>query len=623
MAAENAPQPPRNRGGADVVPAALAALVAVVALAAAPTAAVLHDQLRDWQAVFGYLSSGQLPRQGAVISGVGANGPLYYLLLMAGQILSDGETGLALFVTAAAVLGTALWAWTASSGEERRLRLWMGVAVASHPLVMEWVRMGSDFSYLPVLLPAAALFWRAVERRSGRPLPWLAWGVVCGAALQLHVTTVPLLLIASWALWRLPRWWCAPLLTLVGTALTFATRLSGLEWTGRGLTWWSLPETAMRLLGALVAAAEVPAEAIGLGGVAGVWTTIALFAMAVTAWRLGDAVARLLSLAALGSLAFVAFDSGSHYNHLMHLDMVLVAGLAAGARVLASRSSGRIVLIILVSWQVAVSLGAALEAQRTGLVRRYTAFPLAWPGVREESVTAAFRDRLAASLRAEGLSTPWERHHRVVGDTLPLADSGWVFLGDPSGPPPFGSEPPRSAGFLLSREPCASRNGHALPGHCLISDGSSPDAYRAYLGGTAIGDGGRSPLVTLAQARHAWIRERRAFPETMPPLIIDWVGNYPKALTAASGERIRGVTLRQFRFPDAVRVLATVRLAGAGEIHEAPPVHGYLLQERRYRFPQPATSLTIVVEGAGDRGAFDLEVDLDRSGDTSSRPASP
>lgn len=591
----------------------LALAVVLMALIGAPTAAVFYDQVRDWQAVHALLATGRLPAEGAAISGVGANGPLYYFILMAGQVFAGTEVGMARFVTILAVLGVAAWVLIVRSGEERRLRAWLGIAIASHPLVLEWARMGLDFSYLPALLPFGALVFQIVEARSQRAYPWVLWGLVCGAALQLHVTTIPLLLAASWALWRAPRWRWAPVLVLLSTVLTYATTIPYYEAGATSLSWWRLPSTAAQLSHALVTAAAVPAAALGIEGLMGAWTTLALFVVALVAGRRGDSGSRFLFAATLASLVFVSFDPQSHYNHLMHLDMVLVLGLAAGARHLARSQAGKVLLAVIIGFQCSVSIAAIRESAQTGLVRRYTAFPLEWPGIVEVTATAKLRDDLAAQLRKEGLAMPWQRLHLLSGDTLPFAEHGWVFYLDPPATPTFNQAPPLSAGFELRQGVCDLGKGHELPGHCLVQMDTVPTATKLLLTDARDREADLASRRSLAAARHAWARERRAFPEAMAPLIIDRVDHFPKWIEPADpAQRIRRVKLRQFRFPDARSRLGDVGIAAPKGMSEEGTIHGYLLVERRVRFPVPVTQFVLDIADGTNWGAFDLEVELDR-----------
>jgi hypothetical protein len=586
-----------------------------MALIGAPVAAVLYDQIRDWQAAFALLAAGTLPTQGATISGVGANGPLYYLLLMAGQVLAVTEVGMARFVTVLALLGAFVWVLTARTGEDRRIRAWIGIAIASHPLALEWVRLGADFSYLPVLLPLGALVYHAVEQRPQQPRRWLLWGLVCGAALQLHVTTAPLLLAASWTLWRTPRRPWAPVLVVIGAALTYAWTIPSFEAGATSLSWWQLPTTAAKLGYALVAAAAVPAGALGIAGLAGAWTTLALLAVALGAWRRADAGSRFLGAVAVASLAFVSFDPQSHYNHLMHLDMVLVFGLAAGARRLTRGPAGKALITLIVLFQCAVSIAAIREAGQTGLVRRYTAFPLEWPAVTEIAATAELRDQLVAQLRAEGLTTPWQRLHLLSGDTLPFVEHGWVFYRDPSPVPSFRDDPPAAPAFVLRRGTCGPSAGYDLPGHCLARMDRSPAAMRVVLADAQ--EAAPDPLSrrTLADARHAWARERRAFPDAMAPLIIDWADNFPKQIEPIDpSQRISLVKVRQFRFPDARAELGDVGIVAAARVGAEATTHGYLLVERRLKFSEPVTRIVLDVTDGADRGAFDLDIELTTAG---------
>jgi hypothetical protein len=596
------------------IPVALLALALVLLIGGAPTAFVWFDQLHHWALAREWIEGGtRLPLRGATVSGVGQNGPLYHLFLGFGLLLTEGEVGMAVFTTVAAAMGVTAAAWAAW----RRWGvgvLWVFAVVVSHPVLSEWIRVGEDFSYLPALLPLLLLGWVKVERAPTDAVGWGLWGVLCGAALQLHVTTGPALLLASIWLWQPRRAPWAPVLTLLGAAMTYVTVWLDPQLTGVRMTWANLPQTAAVLVEAMWQATKVRAENFWFPPLAAAWPTLALFGAAAASLVVGGKGARRFFVMAVASLAFVSFDESAHYHHLMHLDIVLVSVLAAGALTLATSRMGRALLLAGIAWQLGVSGSNVVAANSDGIVIQYASYPLRWPGVREEAATAALRDALRHELGSAGLHTRAERMLAIRGDTLVFLEHAWTFLEDALVEPPITAFP-RGAVFELRRRRCGVSEGRSLPGHCLIripQDDAPPDDTE---GAVRL-----DSQTNLWQPLNAWpLRAAHAvgagvFPRHMAPLVVQPAAAFPVRIAPdATGRRMTALTLRQYRIPQTTSL--DVQIAGPESSTRLLPHderHGHLLRERHWVFAGAVTSVEMFVAGPAGVVAFDLEIELDR-----------
>lgn len=591
--------------GFGVASLALAAALLTL-LMGAPTAFVWFDQLHHWDLVRSWIEGGAGPSlRGATVSGIGRNGPLYHWLLAVGLSIVDSEVGMAWFTTALAACGITAAALLAGRRWGRQA-IWVFAVVVSHPVLVEWIRVGEDFSYLPALLPLLILGWLRIERAPAGPVGWLLWGILCGAALQLHVTTAPALAIASLWLWRprLAPW--APLLTVVGVTLTYVTIILDPRWTAIPMTWADIPGTAAALLEAVWRATVLRAEQTGAPSWLGAWPTGVLLLAAALSPLAGRRGARRMLAMAAAALLFVSFDESAHYHHLMHLDVVLASLLAAGALTLARGGVGRGVLLVAVAWQVFVSGTNILAASRTGILEQYSSYPLRWPGVREEAATAALRDALRRELAASGLRTPADREMAVLGDTLVFSEHAWSFLGDPLADS-LQSPALENRRFALRRGPCGNREGRPLPGHCFLT----------------LPDGGRAadPVVLTSVVRPFGPVDAQAlrgahavgagvFPRQMAPLVVLPAPMFPLHVESTPGRDIRAVTIRQFRIPQTdTQEMDLLQGPPGRPIPPTTVAHGHLLYERVWTFPSGVTSVRLALEDRRGVAAFHLEVE--------------
>lgn len=583
-----------------VVPAILLAAGLLLLVAGAPTAFVWFDQLRHWGQALEQIRNGVwLPPRGASVTGVGANGPLYHLILMGGLRFLSSETAMAFYSAASAAVGLTATAVLAARRWGLSLAVWPLAAVVCHPILMEWMRVGLDHSFLPLWSPLALAAWLFVERRPGSPGAWLLWGVACGAGLQLHFTVGPALALASLALWQ-PRdapW--APLATLAGTALTYVTLMAGPAPQSPGLTWFEAPQTAWRLTRAALTATSL--RAAGVGWASPWWTTAGGFftAAAVLGALLGRArraVRRSLAVAA-ASLLLVSFDERSHYHHLMHLDVFMMAMTVAGAITLAAAPAGRVVLAGVLTSQLALGVRMVDDALAAGVVELPSSYPVAWPDERELAATAIQRDRLAVTLNALALDHPLLRQDLVFGDVLPYFEHGWMFLVDHRAPATGGAA---DAGYWrLERGPCPDATGRQAGALCMAPAAARPEAVRPDL------DGGFVPRTAV---RGSLWRQGVAFPPEMAQLEVVRRIAFPLRLESGEGPGFAGLTLRVFRFPLAMELIGNPPLWPAALPDPDHKRSGYTLREYTWTFSLPVSEIELHSVSGADILAFSAEL---------------
>jgi hypothetical protein len=588
------------RGGA-LLPAALFAASLALLVAGAPTAFVWFDQLRHWGQSFEQIRGGiWIPPRGASVTGVGANGPLYHLILMAGLRVLASETAMAVYSAGTAAMGLAAAARLAARRWGAATALWPLAVVASHPILAEWMRVGLDHSFLPLWLPFGLAAWLLVERRRASVWAWIVWGLACGAGLQLHFTIGPALALASLFVWRPRQAPWAPFATLAGAALTYATMFGGAAVQSPGLTWHEAPVTAVRLIRAALSAPAL--RAAGVGWDSAWWSApVAILGVAALVGALIGPRRRVLrwGLAVVAaSLLLVSFDEASHYHHLMHLDIFLITLTAAGATVLAAFRPGRTLLTLLVFVHLLLGVQMVADARQRGIVELPSSYPLAWPDTRELAATAAQRDALATALAEVGLDHPVLRTEAVFGDVLPFFEHGWMFLRDHRSPPSDGAA--QQAAWQLSPPPC--RPGDRPAGTlCLRS---------AQAGPLRVASSKDSDYIAQTALKGQMWRQGLSFPPEMAQLDLVRSRNLPLRAVAPETQAFSRLVLRTFRFPLAIDLVGRhpVQPAGLG-----PPDRtrdGYVVREDVWLFADPLTSVEVQATGGALLVAFSLEFDL-------------
>lgn len=590
-----------ERGGA-AAPAVLFGVALLLLIVGAPTAFVWFDQLRHWGQALEQIRNGVwIPPRGASVTGVGANGPMYHLILMSGLRLLSSETAMAFFSACSAALGLATAARLAARRWGAAAVLWPLAAVASHPILLEWMRVGLDHSFLPLWLPLGLACWLWVERRPSSVGRWILWGVACGAGLQLHFTIGPALALASLPLWKPRQVPWAPLATIAGALLTYAPMLGGPAVQSPGLTWFDAPSTAGRLIQAAVAAPAARAAGVGLGSV---WwllpgTVIGLAAVggaAVGAAR--PAVRRGLAVAA-ASLLLVSFDEASHYHHLMHLDAFLIAMTTTGALALAADRRGRAVLAVLVAAHLALGARMVADAQGRGIVELPSSYPLAWPDAREIAATAWQRDALAKALAELDLDHPVLRQVAVSGDVLPFFEHGWMFLADQREPASSGQR--IAEAWRLTAGACVD-GGRRVGGFCLREAAVPP------LSAVVTEESG---FLVRTALRGELSRQGLSFPPEMAQLELVRAGRFPLRVSAPEGRRFSRLTLRFFRFPVALERVGAVPILPDGLGEPALTRDGYVVREEVWHVADPVTEVVLRASGLFPLVAYYAELELD------------
>ncbi len=588
------------RGGA-LLPAVLLVAALALLVAGAPTAFVWFDQLRHWGQSLEQIRGGiWIPPRGASVTGVGANGPLYHLILMAGLRVLASETAMAVYSAGTAAVGLAVAARLAARRWGAATALWPLAAVASHPILAEWMRVGLDHSFLPLWLPFGLAAWLLVERRPGSVWAWIVWGLACGAGLQLHFTIGPALALASLLVWRPRQASWAPIATLAGAALTYATMLGGAAVQSPGLAWHEAPVTAARLIRAALTAPVL--RAAGVGWNSAWWSApVVILGVAALVGALIGARRRAVrrGLAAVAaSLLLVSFDEASHYHHLMHLDAFLIALTATGAVALAAFRHGRALLTVLVSVHLLLGARMVADARQRGIVELPSSYPLAWPNARELAATAAQRDALAAALAAVGLDHPVLRAEAVFGDVLPFFEHGWMFLRDHRSPPSAGVV--GRAAWQLSAPPCRpdDRPAGTL---CLRA---------AQTGPLRVASSKDSDYIAQTALKGQMWRQGLSFPPEMAQLDLVRSRNLPLRAVAPETQAFSRLVLRTFRFPLAIDLVGRhpVQPTGLG-----PPDrthNGYAVREDIWLFADPVTLVEIEATGRASLAAFSAELDL-------------
>jgi mannosyltransferase len=299
--------------------------------------------------------------------------PLYYVLAWAStQLTGTGEFGLRSFSALAGVATVPVAYLLGAELRGRRAGIAAAALVAVNPMLLWYAQEARSYALLALLSAAAALFYvRAL--RGGRRRDLTAWGIFSALALATHYFAIfPVAFEAAWLLWRRRRAAFAGLwiVALVGLALTplviHQASLGHAEWIGGRSLGHRLWEVGVTFFigetGDIIARPEtlLPAVVPLLAALAALGL-LALRGDREERWAGGLMLAVASATIAVPALLALLAPSKDYVlaRNLMPALVPLLAALAVGVTVRATKRAGVVIASLLVVYSLGFSIWAS------------------------------------------------------------------------------------------------------------------------------------------------------------------------------------------------------------------------------------------------------------------------